>query len=71
MMLAHQGGWDEFWLPVGILALIVGAVIRAVRGRKGGGSVPGKEGHCLYCGSRLADGAGRCERCGFKKESRK
>lgn len=69
-LLAHQGGWDELWLPLGLLIVIIGLVVRSLRHRGRGGPGSGKEGYCLYCGSELADGAERCERCGFKKENR-
>lgn len=69
-VLAHQGGWDEYWIPLGVLAVVIGFVVRALRHRGKGGPGSGKEGRCLYCGSELADGDDRCERCGFKKENR-
>jgi hypothetical protein len=69
-VLAHQGGWDELWLPLGLLVVIIGVVVRSLRHRGRNGSGSGKGGFCLYCGSELAEGAERCERCGFKKENR-
>jgi hypothetical protein len=69
-LLAHQGGWDELWLPLALLILIIGLVVRSLRHRGKNGAGSGKEGYCLYCGSELADGVERCERCGFKKENR-
>jgi len=67
---AHQGGWDELWVPLGLLVLIIGLAVRSLRRRGRSGPGSSKDAYCLYCGSELAEGAERCERCGFKKENR-
>lgn len=62
--LAHQGGWDEFWLPAGIVVLIVGFALSRRKKRRDGGVSPS----CLYCGRDLPPEAERCEACGFKRK---
>jgi hypothetical protein len=63
-MIAHQGGWDEIWLPAGMILL---AVIYAIRRRKRGGGQTDSS-HCLYCGRDLPPDAERCDACGFKRK---
>lgn len=66
-MIAHQGGWDEFWLPLGLVILVVGYALSRRRRRHGDGS---DASHCLYCGRDLPPEAERCEACGFKRKGR-
>lgn len=64
-MIAHQGGWDEFWLPIGLIVLAVAFAVKHRRSRSG--SQPS---HCLYCGRDMPPEADRCEACGFKRKGR-
>jgi hypothetical protein len=43
-LLAHQGGWDEWGLPVGAVAVFAGLVAVAVRRGPRGGAGDGDRG---------------------------
>ena len=72
-LLAHQGGWDEFLLPVLIVALVlmVPALRRRHRARDDGAAeeIPRaarEPGTCPYCGASVPRAEERCPACGFR-----
>jgi hypothetical protein len=60
--LAHQG--EEVLIPM--IPALVFLFVYWLRARKSAGGEPEALDRCPYCGADLAEGAERCERCGFK-----
>jgi hypothetical protein len=70
-MLAHQGGWDEILLTVGLVLGMLGVSRLRRRGtRTQTGSQPPPPppttDRCAYCGAELAPADVRCSSCGFR-----
>ncbi|MGH2641282.1 MAG: hypothetical protein ACRDGO_06255 [Actinomycetota bacterium] len=69
VLLAHQGGWDEILLTVGLVLGMLG-LSRWRRNRTPPDAVPprpGPEGNvCAYCGTSLTPNDVRCPSCGFR-----
>ncbi len=63
-VLAHQGGWDEFGIPLLVVFLFFAAALR--RRRHPRPSEPATREGCAYCGAALEPDAERCAACGFR-----
>ena len=72
-LLAHQGGWDEFLLPVIIVALVL--LVPALRHRRRAVNdgaadenprAAREPGTCPYCGASVPLAEERCAACGFR-----
>jgi hypothetical protein len=68
VLLAHQGGWDEILLTVGLVLGMLGLSRWRRRSRTpsdAGPPPPGGE-ICAYCGASLTPDDVRCPSCGFR-----
>jgi hypothetical protein len=69
-LLAHQGGWDEILLPVGLVLGMLGLSRWRRRTRTPSDAAPPEpvpgENVCAYCGTSLAPDDERCPSCGFR-----
>jgi hypothetical protein len=71
-MLAHQGGWDEFGIPLLVVFLFfLGAFRRRRRqGAEHTAASSAAEPVCAFCGSPIGEAVERCEACGFRVRGR-
>ena len=65
VLLAHQGGWDEILLTVGLVLGMLGLSRWRRRTRTPSHPAPGAE-VCAYCGTSLTPDDLRCPSCGFR-----
>ena len=69
-ILAHQGGWDEMLVAVGLVLAVMGAgrLRRRREERRSGARTPHDDGveRCAYCDEPLPEEAERCPACGFR-----
>jgi ribosomal protein L32 len=69
-LLAHQGGWDEILLTVGLVLGMLGLSRWRRRSRIQSdptSALPASGGNvCAYCGASLTPGDLRCPSCGFR-----
>jgi hypothetical protein len=70
VLLAHQGGWDEILLTVGLVLGMLGLSRWRRRNRTPSEAAPAPpasgENVCAYCGTSLTPGYVRCPSCGFR-----
>lgn len=65
-LLAHQGGWDEFGIPLLVVFLFFFGALRRRKRIGPASDAAGSSKGCAYCVAPLRPDAERCERCGFK-----
>jgi hypothetical protein len=65
VLLAHQGGWDEILLTVGLVLGMLGLSRWRRRARTPPDPAPGAD-VCTYCGTSVTPGDVRCPSCGFR-----
>jgi ribosomal protein L32 len=67
VLLAHQGGWDEILLTVGLVLGMLGLSRWRRRTRTSSDPTPITEANvCAYCGGSLTPDDVRCPSCGFR-----
>jgi hypothetical protein len=69
-LLAHQGGWDEILLTVGLVLGMLGLSRWRRRNRTPSDASPPRPASggnvCAYCGASLTPNDARCPSCGFR-----
>jgi hypothetical protein len=74
VLLAHQGGWDEILLTVGLVLGMLGLSRWRRRTRTPSDATPtptltsGAD-VCAYCGASLTPDDVRCPSCGFRRRA--
>lgn len=69
VLLAHQGGWDEILLTVGLVLGMLGLSRWRRRPRPPSDQTPTptlEANVCAYCGTSLTPDDVRCPACGFR-----
>jgi ribosomal protein L32 len=69
VLLAHQGGWDEILLTVGLVLGMLGLSRWRRRPRTPSDPTPtpaAEANVCAYCGTSLTPDDVRCPSCGFR-----